>query len=75
MFNMGMLYGGFNKAETSGAKLEIPGFTKGQSQLWPEEVEDTRIIANVPIHVECVIKNLRKKYSILNGTIFQLIFW
>ena len=30
---MGMLYGGFNKAETSGAKLEIPGFTKGQSQL------------------------------------------
>ena len=63
---------GFNIAETLGtfgAKLEIPSFTKGQSQLRPEEVEETRTIANVRIHVERVIGNLRKKYSILNGTI------
>ena len=63
---------GFNIAETLGtfgAKLEIPSFTKGQSQLQPEEVEETRTIANVRIHVERVIGNLRKKYSILNGTI------
>ena len=63
---------GFNIAETPeafGAKLEIPSFTKGQSQLRPEEVEDTRTIANVPIHVELVIRNLRKKSSILNGAI------
>ena len=48
---------GFNIAETLGtfgAKLEIPSFTKGQSQLWPEEVDDIRTIANVRIHVEHV---------------------
>ena len=63
---------GFNITETLGTfgvKLEIPRFTKGQSQLRPEEVEDTRTIANVPIHVELVIRNLRKKSSILNGAI------
>ena len=63
---------GFNIAETLEtfrAKLEIPSFTKGQSQLRPEEVEETRTIANVRIHVERVIGNLRKNYSILNGTI------
>ena len=41
---------GFNIAETLGtfgAKLEIPSFTKGQSQLRPEVVEETRTIANV----------------------------
>ena len=49
---------GFNIAETLEtfrAKLEIPSFTKGQSQLRPEEVEETRTIANVRIHVERVI--------------------
>ena len=63
---------GFNIAETLGtfgAKLEIPSFIKGQSQLWTEEFGDTRTIANVQIHVERVIGNPRKKYSILNGTI------
>ena len=33
------------------------------------EVEDTRVIANVRIHVERVIGNLRKKYAILNRTL------
>ena len=63
---------GFNIAETLGAygaRLEIPAFTKGQSQLRPVEVEDTRFIANVRIHVERVIGNLRKKYYILNKTL------
>ena len=62
----------FNIAETLGtlgAKLEIPSFTKGQDQMTAEDVEDTRVIANVRIHVERVIGNLRKKYSILNGTL------
>ena len=52
---------GFNMAETLGtfgANLEIPSFTKGQCQLQPEEVEETRTIANVRIHVERVIGNL-----------------
>ena len=62
---------GFNVAETLGtleAKLEIPSFTKGQHQMRAEDVEDTHTIANVRIHGERVIGNLRKKYSILNGT-------
>ena len=63
---------GLNIAErlgTLGAKLEIPSFTKGQNQMRAEHVEATRVIANVRIHVEQVIGNLRKKYSILNGTL------
>ena len=63
---------GFSIVETLGtlgAKLEIPSFTKGQDQMRAEDVEDTRVIANVRIHVEQVIGNLRKKYSILNGTL------
>ena len=54
---------------TFGTELEIPSFTKGQSQLQPEEVEDKRNIANIRIHVEHVIGNLQKKYLILSGTI------
>lgn len=34
------------------ASLHIPAFTKGKSQLSALEVEDTRNIANVWIHVE-----------------------
>ena len=34
-----------------------------------EDVEDTPVIANVRIYVGRVIGNLRKKYSILNGTL------
>ena len=34
-----------------------------------EDVEDTRVIESVRIHVEQVIGNLRKKYSILNWTL------
>lgn len=34
------------------AKLHVPSGTKGEKQLSPEEVESTRKIANVRIHVE-----------------------
>ena len=57
---------------TFGGKLVIPSFSKDQSQLWPEEVEDTRTIANVQIHVE--IGNLQKNVRCSIG-LFQLIFW
>ena len=43
---------GFNIAETIGtygARLQIPSFTKGKSQLSANEVEKTRVIANVRI--------------------------
>lgn len=50
------------------ARLEIPAFTKNQKQLDGITVEQTRNVANVRIHVERVIGNIRKKYSILNAT-------
>ena len=49
---------GFNIAESVGmmqARLHIPGFTKGKDQLSAAEVQKTRTIANVRIHVERVI--------------------
>ena len=60
--------GGFDIADAVGmmqARLHIPAFTKGKSQLSALEVEETRKIANVRIHVERVISNVRQKYSIL----------
>ncbi|XP_014677799.1 PREDICTED: uncharacterized protein LOC106817631 [Priapulus caudatus] len=52
-----------------GACLEIPAFTRGKSQLDAVEVENTRAIASVRIHVERVIGNLRKKYTLLKSII------
>ena len=41
------------------AQLAIPAFTKGKNQLDPFDIEKTRGIANVRIHVERVIGLLR----------------
>ena len=46
---------GFDISESVGmmqASLQILAFTKGKSQLSALEVENTRIIANVCIHIE-----------------------
>lgn len=48
-----------------GAQLQIPAFTKGKDQLYPRELESTRKIANLRIHVERIIGQLRLKYPIL----------
>ena len=64
--------GGFDISDSVGmmlAKLHIPAFTKGKSQLSALEVENTRTIANVRIHIERVIGCVRQKYSILQGTL------
>lgn len=56
---------GFNIAEELalyGAKLEIPAFTKGKTQLSLKEVEESKRLSKVRIHVERVMKN---KYVIL----------
>ena len=49
------------------AELAIPAFTRGKDQLDPVDVEETRGIANVRIHVERVIGLPRRKYTILSG--------
>ena len=67
-----MADGGFTVAESVSmrqARLVIPAFTKGKSQLDPVDVEKTRGIANVRIHVERVIGLFRRKYIILEGTL------
>ena len=63
---------GFDIADSVGmqqCQLYIPAFTRGKSQLSALEVHETRTIANVRIHVERVIGNVRKKYSILQSRI------
>ena len=63
---------GFDIADSVGAfraQLHIPAFTKGKNQLSTLEIEQTRSIANVRIHVERVIGCVRQKFSILQGTI------
>ncbi|XP_068680166.1 uncharacterized protein [Montipora foliosa] len=68
---------GFDIADSVGfhqASLHIPAFTKGKKQLSAEEVEETRKIANVRIHVERVIGLVRRKYTILEGILpIQLV--
>lgn len=53
---------GFDIKESVGlycATITVPAFTKGKKQLSAIEVEQTRLIANVRIHVERVIGNIR----------------
>ena len=53
---------------TMQARLHMPAFTKGKSQLSALEVEETQSIANVRIYVERVIGTVRPKYTILQST-------
>ena len=63
---------GFTIAEdlaVCGSRLLIPAFTRGKQQLSQREVEKTRQLARVRIHVERVIGQMRKKYKILSNTL------
>ena len=53
---------------TRGAVLRIPAFTRGKKQLSAKDVDRSRQIAHVRIHVERVIGQL-KKIRILNSVI------
>ena len=62
---------GFDVADSvaiMGASLELPAFTKGREQLSASEIETTRKMANVRIHVERVIGAVRQKFTILSAT-------
>ena len=52
-----------------GAKLEIPAFTRGKKQLSQEEVERSKQLSQVLIHVERCIGLLKNKYTVLKGTL------
>lgn len=63
---------GFLIKETLGvlqSKLVIPAFTKGKNQLHPLDIESTRHIAHVRIHVERIIGMIKNKFNIFKGTI------
>ena len=51
-----------------GGVMAIPAFTKGKDQLSAQEVDKSRSIANVRIHIERVIGRVRK-FNIINTTI------
>ena len=53
---------------THGAILKIPHFTKGKPQMSGKEIDNSRKISNVRIHVERVIGRTRK-FRILQSTI------
>ena len=54
-------------AAVCGAKLLIPSFTKGKKQLSPKEVETSRMLASVRMHIERVIGLMKNRFSILQG--------
>lgn len=51
------------------AELIIPAFTKGKSQLSAKEVETSRVMSAIRIHVERVIGLMKNRYTILQGTL------
>ena len=62
---------GFNVEDSvalQGATLDIPAFTRGGDQLPPGDIEATRKLANVRIHVERIIGAVRQRYQILSAT-------
>ena len=52
-----------------GATVAIPAFTKGKRQLCAFDLERSRKLSSVRVHVERVIGLLRNKYTILHGTL------
>lgn len=61
---------GFTIHESVGmycATVKLPPFTKGKKQLSQLEVDTSRQLSSVRIHVERVIGVLRQKYTILEG--------
>ena len=63
---------GFDVTESiaqAGGELKIPAFTRGKTQLSASDVQQTRKIAHVRIHVERVIVLIWNKYKFLQDVI------
>ena len=63
---------GFNIRESVGmmcAEVKVPTFTRGCSQLDAKDVEETRAIAHLRIHVERVIGVVRNTFKFLHSTV------
>ena len=62
---------GFNVEDSiayRGVTLNIAAFSRGKSQLNPKDVEATRKLANVRLHVERFIGAVRQRFKILDAT-------
>ena len=51
------------------AEAKLPAFTKGKTQLSAKEVQKSRELVVVRIHVEMLIGVIKQKYSILEGAL------
>ena len=63
---------GFDIQESVGmlcAEVKIPAFTKGKSQLSASDVQTTRKLAHLRIHIERVIGVVHHKYTILESQV------
>ena len=63
---------GFNIHESAClfcAQVKTPPFTKGKNQLSKTEVDNSRQLSRVRIHVERVIGGVRQKFSLLESTL------
>ena len=63
---------GFNIHDSASmycARVQLPLFTRGKNQLSKEEVDVSRQLSRVRIHVERVIGVVRQKYTILQSTL------
>ena len=63
---------GFNVHDSAGiycAEVKLPSFTRGKKQLSKAEVDSSRQLSRVRIHVERVIGAVRQKYTLLQSTL------
>ena len=63
---------GFTTEQSVGmfcAEVKYPPFTRGKKQLSKFEVDTTRQLAQVRIHIERVIRTVHQKSTLLQGTL------
>jgi hypothetical protein len=56
-------------AGMAGVELLTPAFIKGRDQFSAEDVESSRMLSSVRIHVERVIGLMKNRFAILQGTL------